>query len=102
MDDHEERYVKVAREMEHYFVLQFGLSVFRKKQEKYTANTYNIFVSPTLPSSKDRHRDFTRQYKFLGSTMAFLASHKYDFNTTLKEGVPFLTRSEEKRMKVRT
>lgn len=100
LDDHNERYVKTCAEMSKFFVLQYGLSIFSQKKNDYTASTYNIFISPTLPSDDVRHRDFTRNYQFLGSTMDFLASHQYDFNTTFTEGVPFLTRLEEEKLLV--
>jgi len=79
------------------------VSIFSKKNRQYTAETYNIFLSPTLPQNDQdpRHRDFSRQYRMLGSTMNFLASHKFDFNTCFTNGVQYLTRQEEAKMMVK-
>ena len=66
----------------------------------YTAETYNIFLSPTLPSDNPHARDYSRNYQFLGSTTQFLADHKYDFNTTFTNGVQYLTRWEEENLMV--
>jgi len=98
LDTREERYQKTAHQMEKYYVLQYGLSIFNCQGGKYTAYTYNIFISPHMPSD-ERSRDYTRKFEFLASTMNFLAEHKFDFNTAFSDGVQYLTQEEEKNLK---
>lgn len=99
LDTRDERYIKTAHQMEKFYVLQYGLSIFKNCQGgKYTAYTYNIFLSPHMPSD-ERSRDYSRKFEFLASTMNFLAEHKFDFNTAFTDGVQYLTQEEENNLK---
>ena len=44
-------------------------------------------------------RDYSRKFEFLASTIAFLADHKFDFNTAFSKGVQYLTKDEERILK---
>lgn len=82
-----ERYKKILNGSSQFVIIQFGLSIFRfdKRISKYVNKTYNFYVFPNtspLPG-------LIRETKFLSqaSSLGFLASHGFDFNKLIKEGM---------------
>jgi len=94
LDTREERYQKVSKSIQEFFVLQYGVSIFTREENKYTAHTYNIFLSPL--GSAETQRSSARKFSFLASTIDFLSEHNFDFNTTFSQGIKYLTVPEEK------
>ena len=49
MDTPDERYEKTIDTAKDLFILQYGISIFRRAENKFTTNTYNFYLSPTSP-----------------------------------------------------
>jgi len=98
LDTREDRYRKISKSIEKFFIPQYGLSIFSKTQNGYTSYTYNFFLSPVGPVNEDRS---SRRYEILGSTINFLCEHNFDFNTAFGKGVRFMSVPEEAKFKKR-
>jgi hypothetical protein len=75
----EDRYQKIKRHIELFWVCQLGISTFKQgeNQSTYTAKTFNIYMYP-------KHRLLSLSM----SSMSFLVENGFDMNLLFKEAVP--------------
>uniref|UniRef100_T1IEU5 Uncharacterized protein n=1 Tax=Rhodnius prolixus TaxID=13249 RepID=T1IEU5_RHOPR len=80
-----------------FLVVQFGLSAFRKEDsgKRYTNKTYNFYLFPRQLNRQARDRRFLCQ----ASSLTFLTEHGFDFNKLFREGISYLTQSDEDNLK---
>ncbi|XP_042907061.1 poly(A)-specific ribonuclease PARN isoform X1 [Parasteatoda tepidariorum] len=96
-DSMEERYAKLRKLCSEFLIIQYGLSCFKyhPKLKKFTHRDFNFYIFP---------RPHIRQapdHRFLCQTSSihFLASHGYDFNKTIYEGISYLRHDQEEKLK---
>ncbi|KAK9508626.1 hypothetical protein O3M35_006146 [Rhynocoris fuscipes] len=88
-----EYYAKIRSGALDFLFVQFGLSAFKKEEsgKRYSNKTYNFYLFPRQINRHARDRRFLCQ----ASSLAFLAEHDFDFNKLFKEGIPYMTQSDE-------
>jgi poly(A)-specific ribonuclease len=76
VDDVTDRYVKAAAAAEQFLVVQFGLSAFvwRPESNSYNVRSFNFHLFPSP------QEDVDARFLCQASSLAFLASHGFDFN----------------------
>ncbi|ELR22146.1 ribonuclease, putative [Acanthamoeba castellanii str. Neff] len=91
----EERYKKLKENSSAFTITQFGLSAFTwdATENKYVARTWNFYLFPRPYGWCDRR--FTCQ----AASLQFLLEHKFDFNKFIYEGVGYLSRYVEGKMR---
>ncbi|GIY85671.1 poly(A)-specific ribonuclease PARN [Caerostris darwini] len=96
-DTMEERYLKLREQCSKFLIIQFGLSTFKYNpdEKKYTHRDYNFYVFPRPHIRQAPDPRFMCQ----ASSMHFLASHGFDFNKTIYEGIPYLTFAQESKIR---
>ncbi|CAG5088781.1 Similar to PARN: Poly(A)-specific ribonuclease PARN (Bos taurus) [Cotesia congregata] len=79
-----------------FLLVQFGLSAFTfdVQTNKYSQRSYNFYVFP---------RPFNRaapdcRFMCQASSIVFLASQGFDFNKLFRDGIPYLTTSDEEKL----
>ncbi|XP_053595175.1 poly(A)-specific ribonuclease PARN isoform X1 [Microplitis demolitor] len=80
-----------------FLLVQFGLSVFTfdAQTNKYSQRSYNFYVFPRPLNRLAPDSRFMCQ----ASSIIFLASQGFDFNKLFREGIPYLTTSDEDKLK---
>lgn len=97
-DDLQQRYSKLVESASSFALLQFGLAVYRFEPDRghctATAFSFHLFPAaiPNLPE-----RRFSMQH----SSIAFLAENRFDFNASLIDGIPFLSRFDERQQRAK-
>eukprot|EP00933_Yihiella_yeosuensis_P035633 TRINITY_DN2922_c5_g1_i1.p1 TRINITY_DN2922_c5_g1~~TRINITY_DN2922_c5_g1_i1.p1 ORF type:complete len:515 (-),score=56.88 TRINITY_DN2922_c5_g1_i1:135-1679(-) len=82
---------------ERYTLIQLGLTIVGRVEngtghEHLTFSSYNIYSFPYVgPETSGRDQGFYCQ----APALQFNAQHNIDFNTWIKEGVPYMNREEE-------
>ncbi|XP_055943527.1 poly(A)-specific ribonuclease PARN-like isoform X1 [Argiope bruennichi] len=96
-DTMEERYSKLREQCSKFLIIQFGLSTFKyhPEEKKYTHCDFNFYVFPRPHIRQAPDPRFLCQ----ASSLHFLASHGFDFNKTIYEGIPYLTFVQEKKVR---
>lgn len=89
---------KLMRIAERYTMIQLGLTVVSRATDgtdgKYTCASYNLFAFPYVgPEMLGREPGFFCQ----ASSLQFNATHRVDFNRWIGEGIPYMSREEERR-----
>ncbi|XP_057529445.1 poly(A)-specific ribonuclease PARN isoform X1 [Amaranthus tricolor] len=88
------QYLKVKDSAEKFAVLQFGVCPFRfdSLRNSFVAHPHNFYIFPRQELSADGPA-----YEFLCQTSSidFLAKYQFDFNVCIREGVSYLSRSQE-------
>ncbi|KAF8069569.1 psi1 [Scenedesmus sp. PABB004] len=85
LDDMQARYAKMSESARAYVITQFGLSCFEPAGPgAYAARTFNVFLFP------QPHGSYNRRFLCDAGSLAFLASHGFDFNACIRDGVPFM------------
>lgn len=74
IDDVDDRYLKTVASAESFVITQFGLSLFTWQGSHYEARSFNFHLFPS-PSE-----DMDMRFSCQASSLAFLASHGFDFN----------------------
>ncbi|KAF8466616.1 CAF1 family ribonuclease-domain-containing protein [Kalaharituber pfeilii] len=94
----QECYQAMKEAVEMYQLLQVGLCPveWNEGDKNYIASPINIYVSPIVAQ---QNFNVDRVFSLQSSTLAFLANNGFDFNTQLRQGVPYLTREEEKNIR---
>ncbi|OIT00543.1 PREDICTED: poly(A)-specific ribonuclease PARN isoform X1 [Nicotiana attenuata] len=93
-DRYDIRYLKVKDSAEKFAVVQFGICPFRwdSHKQSFLAHPHNFYIFPRqeIPGSN-------QSYEFLCQTASldFLAKYQFDFNVCVREGVSYLSRSQE-------
>jgi hypothetical protein len=92
------RLQKICRVAERYSLIQLGLTLVSRsdtgQEGSWSCSSYNFFPFPEVIESRDFKKDpvFMCQVSALG----FNARHRVDFNTWIGQGIPYMTREEEK------
>lgn len=90
----QERYIETKEAAEKYQILQVGLTCAIQDREKqaYVLQSYNIPLSPIF----DEDIDLERQFSFQSGAVEFLIKNYFNFNIPFEDGVPYLSRDEER------
>lgn len=90
----QDRYAETAESASKYQILQVGLTTATWDYEKgaYVLKPYNIPISPTF----DEDLDLERQFSFQSGAVEFLLKNAFNFNVSFEDGVPYLSREEER------
>ncbi|XP_008121494.1 poly(A)-specific ribonuclease PNLDC1 isoform X1 [Anolis carolinensis] len=92
-DSPAEWYQKARQSIQQFTVSQLGLSIFcRETSTKYVAHSYNFFLFPTTFGQIDS------ELSFQASSIQFLSHYGFDFNKFLKDGIPYMNETQEKKM----
>lgn len=108
-DTPSERHLKLKDSATEQALLQIGLTLFERKnnkKKKFSSTTYSFHLFPTppsipgIPNALGDYRKFSSQI----SSILFLREHKFDFNKTFNEGISYMSRQEESliRKKIKT
>ncbi|XP_062601439.1 poly(A)-specific ribonuclease PARN-like [Saccostrea cucullata] len=97
LDTPEERYQKLRKGSSDFLVFQVGVCTFCYDEEnsKYETRPFNFYVFPRPHSRAAPDCRFLCQ----SSSIDFLASQDFDFNKTFKEGIPYLTSTQESQLR---
>jgi poly(A)-specific ribonuclease len=95
------RYEKMKKNDQKYLILQFGLCVFKLKDgqsTEYEATAYNCFLFPRSQNSK-----YSEDVSFsaLNSSIEFLSSQNFDFNKVFSQGIGFMSKDHEEKVRSR-
>ncbi|PSN44566.1 Poly(A)-specific ribonuclease PARN [Blattella germanica] len=90
-------YSKIRSGNMEFLLVQFGLCVFNydKDNDKYTHRAYNFYIFPKTLNCSISYPRFMCQ----SSSIEFLSSQGFDFNKLFREGIPYLTQSEEQKLR---
>ncbi|KAL2011326.1 hypothetical protein VTN00DRAFT_4044 [Thermoascus crustaceus] len=90
----QERYNDIREAADRYQVLQIGLTIGLEdpKTGTYTLKPYNLHLSPII----DQKLEVERNWSFQSSAVEFLMGNKFRIEAPFQEGVPYLSRDEEK------
>lgn len=91
------RYEKIRKNDEKYLILQFGMCLFKRKDNLdrpncYECNAYNCFLFPRSQNSK-YSKDTT--FACLNSSIEFLCEQNFDFNKVFNRGISFMSKDIE-------
>lgn len=95
------RLERICRVAERYTLIQIGLTVVGRikngHEETLSCASYNFYASPGGGECKELSRDpvFMSQ----SSALSFNSKHRLDFNTWISQGIPYMTREDERRLK---
>ena len=75
----EDRYLKIKRHIELFWICQLGISFFKQgeNQNQFTAKTFNIYMYPT-----------NRMLNLSMSSMSFLVENGFDMNLLFSQAIP--------------
>lgn len=94
-DTVEERYSILKQNIEHFVILQFGLSAFHYDREtnQYAADVYNFYLFP--------HSFGSTESRFLcqASALEFLCQNNFNFNKVMYEGISYLNQDHERHLR---
>ncbi|KFM74655.1 Poly(A)-specific ribonuclease PARN, partial [Stegodyphus mimosarum] len=92
-----ERYSKLRENCSKFLIIQFGLSTFKyhPAQKKYTHRDFNFYIFPRPHIRQAPDPKFMCQ----ASSLHFLASHGFDFNKVICEGISYLTPLQEEKIR---
>lgn len=91
----EDRYVEYKEATERFLIIQFGMCTFKWDQPsgRYIAKPFNFYIFPTsITGQVQTNRVFMTQ----AQAFDFLVKQSFDFNKWVYQGVPYMTREEEK------
>ncbi|XP_066467445.1 poly(A)-specific ribonuclease PNLDC1 isoform X2 [Tiliqua scincoides] len=92
-DSPAEWYRKARASVQQFTVSQLGLSIFSsEKSNKYMAHSYNFFLFPTTLGGMDS------EFSFQASSIQFLSHYGFDYNRFLKDGIPYMNETQEKKL----
>ncbi|CAB3228579.1 unnamed protein product [Arctia plantaginis] len=94
-DTNEERYEKLKNEVRKMMMTQVGLTMFQYERDldTYIATAYTFHLCP------QSFGDLDQSFIFIASSLKFLCRHNFDFNKFLYEGLPFLSKAEEAKVR---
>lgn len=95
------RLQKICRVAERYSLIQLGLTLVSRNDPSnegiLSCSSYNFFPFPSVIESREFKRDPVFMCQV--SALDFNARHRVDFNTWIGQGIPYVTREEEKLLK---
>ncbi|KAI7889260.1 ribonuclease H-like domain-containing protein [Mucor mucedo] len=90
-----DRYVEYKEASERFLIIQFGMCTFKWDQPsgRYIAKPFNFYIFPTsITGQVQTNRVFQTQ----AQAFDFLVKQSFDFNKWVYQGIPYMTRQEEK------
>jgi hypothetical protein len=90
-----DRYIEYKEATERFLIIQFGMCTFKWDQPsgRYIAKPFNFYIFPTsITGQVQTNRVFMTQ----AQAFDFLTKQSFDFNKWVYQGIPYLTREEEK------
>ncbi|GJN27330.1 hypothetical protein PR202_gb15345 [Eleusine coracana subsp. coracana] len=94
LDRSDVHYLKLRDSAQRFAALQLGVCPFRWDPAKsaFIAHPHNFFIFPHKELSSD-----CSSHEFLCQTTSidFLAKYQFDFNTCFREGISYLSRTQE-------
>ncbi|XP_042319221.1 poly(A)-specific ribonuclease PNLDC1 [Sceloporus undulatus] len=91
-DSPAEWYRKARQNVQQFAVSQLGLSIFcHETSNSYVAHSYNFFLFPITFGQMDS------EFSFQASSIQFLSHYGFDYNKFLKDGIPYMNETQEKR-----
>ncbi|KAM6462821.1 poly(A)-specific ribonuclease PNLDC1 isoform 1-T1 [Liasis olivaceus] len=94
-DSPAEWYRKARQSVQQFTVSQLGLSIFYKgMSNKYITHSYNFFLFPTTFGQMDS------EFSFQASSIQFLSHYGFDYNKFLKDGIPYMNETQEKKLQL--
>ncbi|TMW95940.1 hypothetical protein EJD97_008138 [Solanum chilense] len=94
-DRYDISYLKVKDSAEKFAVVQFGVCPFRwdPHKQSFIAHPHNFYIFPRqeIPGSNQ-----SREFLCQTTSLNFLAKYQFDFNLCIREGISYLSRSQEK------
>ncbi|XP_026684836.1 pre-piRNA 3'-exonuclease trimmer [Diaphorina citri] len=93
-DSAEERYKKLKEATQGFVIIQIGITTFKyiPQANNYESNVYNFQLCPKWYGSDDT-------ILFQRSCLIFLCAHKFDFNEFIYNGISYLNKSDQARVK---
>ncbi|KAJ2952915.1 hypothetical protein O0L34_g7283 [Tuta absoluta] len=90
-DTPEERYDRIKTEVSKMIMTQVGLTMFQydREHDSYIATGYTFHLCPQV------FGDIDQSFIFQASTLQFLCRHNFDFNKFTYEGLRYLSKAEE-------
>lgn len=90
----QERYAETKLSAEKYSIVQIGLTICHEDTETgtYILKPYNFYLSPLIDKTLDIERDCT----FQSEAVQFLIGHNFRLDAIYEDGVPYLSREEER------
>ncbi|KAG0742392.1 hypothetical protein G6F57_010487 [Rhizopus arrhizus] len=91
----QDRYVEYKEATERFIVIQFGLCTYKwdASSGRYIAKPFNFYIFPTSTTGTvQANRIFMTQ----AQAFDFLVKQSFDFNKWVYQGIPYLTKQEEK------
>ncbi|KAG1458204.1 hypothetical protein G6F46_003316 [Rhizopus delemar] len=91
----QDRYIEYKEATERFIVIQFGLCTFKwdASSGRYIAKPFNFYIFPTSTTGTvQANRIFMTQ----AQAFDFLVKQSFDFNKWVYQGIPYLTKQEEK------
>lgn len=91
----EDRYIEYKEATERFLIIQFGLCTFTwdQKSGRYIAKPFNFYIFPTsITGQVQSNRVFMTQ----AQAFDFLVKQSFDFNKWVYQGIPYLTKEEER------
>lgn len=93
-DSHDCRFAKAVSTSRGYFIMQFGLSCFKRLGPLHYCNkTYNFYI---FPQANEEFGDINRTFSIQAHAIQFLTKHGFDFNKLFREGITYLNFQEKK------
>mmetsp|Transcript_762 Transcript_762/g.2370 ORF Transcript_762/g.2370 Transcript_762/m.2370 type:complete len:585 (+) Transcript_762:49-1803(+) len=89
------RYLKAVENTEAFLITQFGVSTFAYDNDRreWSAKTFNFYVFPRSSYSNDK------RFVCQATSLEFLTKYQFNFNKVFYEGVPYLSRAQEDRVR---
>uniref|UniRef100_A0A670XQI4 PARN like ribonuclease domain containing exonuclease 1 n=1 Tax=Pseudonaja textilis TaxID=8673 RepID=A0A670XQI4_PSETE len=88
-----EWYRKGRQSVQRFTVNQLGLSIFYKgMSNEYIAHSYNFFLFPATFGQMDS------EFSCQTSSIQFLSHYDFDYNKFLKDGIPYMNETQEKKL----
>lgn len=93
------RLEKICRVAERYSVIQVGLTLVGPQENGHEGGlwcaSYNLFAFPYVSQEMNRDPVFMCQ----ATALRFNVQHRVDFNTWIGQGIPYITREDERDLK---
>lgn len=100
LDTPQYRYTASRGDARDFPPIQFGLTIFHRRQSPpylfAIPFNFNIFPHAVYFPANQRYPLIDTTVKFQSSSLRFLTSHGFDFQTLFECGVPWLRRSDER------
>ncbi|KAJ9462197.1 hypothetical protein DIPPA_07817 [Diplonema papillatum] len=83
-----------------FLIAQVGIAcyIYQEDRKKYDVKSFSFYISPRPWSSSTSGSNVKVEndlkFSCLGSSLKFLGDHAFDFNRWIKEGIPFMSRSQ--------